>query len=56
VATICRVLGIGRATAYREGTPRRRRYATSDDRVVMAQIREVIRTRAAYGSRRPVRW
>lgn len=52
VAPICRVLGIGRATAYREGTPRARRYAMPDDRMVLAQIRDVIRTRATYGSRR----
>lgn len=51
-AVICRVLGIGRATAYREERPRGRRYAKTDDRVVTAQIREVIRTRATYGSRR----
>ena len=52
VTVICRVLGIGRATAYREVTPRGPRYATADDRVVTAQIREVIHTRATYGSRR----
>ena len=52
MATICRVLGIGRATAYRTGTPRAARYATAEDRVVTAQIREVIRTRATYGARR----
>ncbi|MBA3844786.1 MAG: IS3 family transposase [Actinobacteria bacterium] len=52
VAVICRVLGIGRATAYRPGTPRGRRYAKADDRVVTAQVREVIRTRATYGARR----
>jgi putative transposase len=52
VATICRVLGIGRATAYREGTPRSARYARAEDRIVVAQIREVIRTRATYGARR----
>lgn len=52
VAMICRVLGIGRATAYRAGTVRGRRYVKTDDRVVTAQIREVIRTRATYGARR----
>lgn len=52
IAVICRVLGIGRATAYREGTPRGRRYLRADDRMVTAQIRDVIRTRATYGSRR----
>ena len=52
VAVICRVLGIGRATAYRRGAPRGHRYAKADDRVVTAQVREVIRTRATYGARR----
>jgi len=52
VATICRVLGIGRATVYRASAPRGPRYAMPDDRLVTARIREVIRTRATYGSRR----
>lgn len=52
MATICRVLGIGRATVYRNATPRGARYARADDRVVTAQVREVIRTRATYGARR----
>lgn len=52
VATICQVLGIGRATAYRAGTVRGRRYVKADDPMVTAQIRDVIRTRATYGSRR----
>lgn len=52
IATICRVLGIGRASAYRAEHPRGRRYARAEDRVVTAQIRDVIRTRATYGSRR----
>jgi transposase InsO family protein len=43
------VLGIGRATAYREGKPRGPRYAKADDRAATAQIREIIRTRATYG-------
>ena len=51
-AVVCRVLGIGRATSYREERPRGRRYVKADDRVVTAQIREVVRTRAMYGSRR----
>jgi len=51
-AVVCRALGIGRATSYREERRRGRRYAKADDRVVTAQIREVIRTRATYGSRR----
>jgi len=52
VAVICRVLGIGRATPYRDERPRGRRYVRAEDRVVTAQIREVIRTRATYGARR----
>lgn len=52
IALICRVLGIGRASAYRAERPRGRRYVRAEDRVVTAQIREVIRTRATYGSRR----
>jgi putative transposase len=52
VATICRVLGIGRATVYRGSTPRGPRDAKAEDRVVTAHIREVIRTRATYGTRR----
>jgi transposase InsO family protein len=52
VAPICRGLGIGRASAYRAEKPRGSRYAKADDRVVTAQIREVIRARATYGARR----
>ncbi len=52
LAPICRVLGIGRATAYRVERPRGPRYVRADDRVVTAQIRDVIRTRATYGARR----
>ncbi|MGH7634304.1 MAG: IS3 family transposase [Gemmatimonadaceae bacterium] len=52
VATICRVLGIGRATVYRSERVRGPRYAKAEDRVVTAQIRDVIRTRATYGARR----
>jgi putative transposase len=37
---------------YRNATPRGSRYAKAADRVVTAQIREVIRTRATYGARR----
>jgi len=36
IAPICRVLGIGRASAYREEKPRGPRYAKADDRVVTA--------------------
>lgn len=52
IAPICRVLGIGRASAYRFEKPRGPRYTKAEDRVVTAQIREAIRTRATYGSRR----
>ena len=52
MAPICRTLGIGRACAYRESVGRPARYVRADDRVVMAQIRTVIRTRASYGARR----
>ena len=51
-APICRVLGIGRSSAYRKSAPRPERYARADDRTVTAQIRSVIRTRASYGARR----
>ena len=52
MAPICRTLGISRACAYRESVGRPARYARADDRVVTAQIRTVIRTRASYGARR----
>lgn len=52
MARIGRVLGISRACAYRESAGRPSRYARAEDRVVTAQIRAVIRTRASYGARR----
>jgi putative transposase len=52
LAPICRTLGISRACAYRESVGRPARYARADDRVVTAQIRTIIRTRASYGARR----
>jgi len=52
VALICRVLGIGRAAVYRPERNRGPRCAKADDRVVTAQMPEVIRTRATYGARR----
>jgi len=52
MASICRTLAISRACAYRESVGRPARYARADDRVVTAQIRTVIRTRASYGARR----
>lgn len=52
LAPICRTLGISRACAYRESVGRPSRYVRADDRMVTAQIRTVIRTRASYGARR----
>ncbi|MBX3147008.1 MAG: transposase [Gemmatimonadales bacterium] len=52
MAVICRVLGISRACAYRTSAGRPRRYAKATDRVVTAQVRTIIRTRASYGARR----
>jgi putative transposase len=52
VRTICRVLGVGKSTVYRASTPRARRYAMADDRVVHAQLKAVLRERASYGHRR----
>jgi putative transposase len=52
MAPICRTLGISRACAYRESVGRPARYGRADDRIVTAQIRTVIRTRASYGARR----
>ena len=52
MAPICRTLGISRACAYRESVGRPAHYARAEDRVVTAQIRTVIGTRASYGARR----
>lgn len=52
LAPICRTLRISRACAYRESVGRPARYVRADDRIVTAQIRAVIRTRASYGARR----
>jgi putative transposase len=52
VSAICRVLHVGRATVYRAVTPRASRYAKADDRVLVAQLRTVLRERATYGYRR----
>jgi len=52
MAPICRTLGISWACAYRESVGRPARYGRADDRIVTAQIRTVIRTRASYGARR----
>lgn len=51
VALICRVLGVGRASAYR-GPRRRGRYRRREDRVVADRIKSIIGTRASYGYRR----
>ena len=52
MAPICRTLGISRACAYRDSVGRPAWYVRAEDRVVTAQIRTVIRTRASYGARR----
>lgn len=52
MTAICRTLRIGRATAYRTTGPRAPRYVRAADPTVTAQIRTVIRQRAAYGYRR----
>ncbi len=52
MTAICRTLRIGRATAYRTTDPRPPRYVRAADVTVTAQIRTVIRQRAAYGYRR----
>jgi putative transposase len=52
LARISQVLGIGRATAYRERGPRARRYHRRDDGVVYAQLKAVLRDRGSYGYRR----
>lgn len=52
LARIARVLGISRASAYRERGPRARRYHRRDDAVVYAQLKAVLRARGSYGYRR----
>lgn len=52
VATISRVLGIARSSAYRETRPRPARYCRRDDRAVTSQMKSVIGSRASYGARR----
>jgi len=49
---ICRTLGIGRATAYRERGPRAARYHRQDDPQVYARLKDVLRERGSYGYRR----
>ena len=52
IARIARVLGIGRATAYRDLGPRPSRYQRRDDAEVLGRIRHVLRDRGSYGYRR----
>lgn len=52
LARIARVLGIGRATAYRERGPRASRYHRREDPVVYQQLKSVLRERGSYGYRR----
>ncbi len=52
VTTLCRVLRISRATAYRDRSPRAKRYHRQDDAAVYAQLKEVLRDRGSYGYRR----
>jgi len=52
MTTICQVLRIGRATAYRSGKPRQRHYRRREDPIVYSQLRVVLRERGSYGSRR----
>lgn len=50
--TICSVLGVSRATAYRQSKPRPCFYAKEEDGLVLEQIRAVTKRRATYGHRR----
>jgi transposase InsO family protein len=50
--TICSVLGVSRATAYRQTKPRARFYKRADDDLVLEQIQAVTKRRATYGHRR----
>jgi len=52
LARIARVLGIGRATAYRDRGPRASRYHRRDDPLVYQQLKSVLRERGSYGYRR----
>lgn len=52
MAVICRVLGIGRATAYRDRGPRPGRYRRREDATVYVQLKAVLRDRGSYGYRR----
>ncbi len=50
--TICSVLGVSRATAYRQTKPRTPFYSRAEDELVLEQIRAVTKRRATYGHRR----
>ena len=52
ITRLCRVLGISRASAYRDRKPRARRYHRADDATVHAQLKDVLRDRGSYGYRR----
>ena len=52
VAMICRTLGIGRATAYRDRGSRPGRYRRRDEPTVYLQLKAVLRDRGSYGYRR----
>jgi len=52
LARIARVLGIGRATAYRDRGPRASRYHRRDDALVYQQLKSALRERGSYGYRR----
>jgi putative transposase len=50
--TICSVLRVSRATAYRQSKPRAHFYARAEDELVLEQIQAVTKRRATYGHRR----
>jgi len=49
---ICSVLGVSRATAYRQTQARQPFYTRAEDDLVLEQIRTVTKKRATYGHRR----
>ncbi|MBA3970253.1 MAG: IS3 family transposase, partial [Gemmatimonadetes bacterium] len=49
---ICTVLGISRATAYRQTKPRPRFYTRAEDGRVLEEIRTITRRKDSYGYRR----
>lgn len=50
--TICAVLGVSRATAYRQTKPREPFYTRAEDDLVLERIRTITKRRATYGHRR----